>query len=71
MTADQPVLRITSGRPTPAELAAVTAVLLAIAGSMPSGVAPGRAIGGWADPTLRLRRLPPAAPGAWRASAWA
>ena len=66
----EPVLSITSGTPTPEELAAVTVLLLAIARSQASGSPPVQQVGGWADPALRLRRPLPPGPGAWRASAW-
>jgi Acyl-CoA carboxylase epsilon subunit len=68
MTADQPSFAITSGNPTPEELAAVTVLLLTAARS--SGGEPVPQVGGWADPALRLRRPLPPGPGAWRASAW-
>ncbi len=71
MSTDQPLLRITSGHPTPDEVAAVTAVLLAVARSRTPGTEPVHPAGGWADPALRLRRPLPAGPGAWRASVWA
>jgi hypothetical protein len=70
VTAAEPVFQISSGHPTPDELAAVTAVLLAIARSRTSGAQPVHPVGGWADPALRLRRPLPPGPGAWRASAF-
>lgn len=70
MTAAEPVLQITSGHPTPDELAAVTVLLLAITRSRTSGARPAQPVGGWADPALRLRRPLPLGPGAWRASTW-
>ena len=70
MTADQPVLQVTSGNPTPEELTALTLLLLAVAGSQAAGGQPVRQVGGWADPALRLRRPLPPGPGAWRASSW-
>ena len=66
----EPVLSITSGTPTPEELAAVTVLLLAIAAGQAGSPQPAQQIGGWADPALRLRRPLPPGPGAWRASAW-
>jgi hypothetical protein len=66
----EPAFRITAGNPTADELAAVTALLLAIARSRTSGPPPAHQVGGWADPALRLRRPLPPGPGAWRASAW-
>jgi hypothetical protein len=71
MTAAEPMFAITAGNPTPDELAAVTAVLLAIARSRPSGGQPAQQVSAWAHPALRLRRPLPPGPGAWRASAWA
>ncbi|HEX8093422.1 acyl-CoA carboxylase subunit epsilon [Jatrophihabitans sp.] len=70
LSATGPVIQVTSGTPTADELAAVTVVLLGIAGSQASGAQPVRQVGGWADPALRLRRPLPPGPGAWRASAW-
>ena len=70
MTAAEPVIQITSGHPTPDELAAVTVLLLSITRSQGSGAQPAQPVGGWADPALRLRRPLPAGPGAWRASTW-
>jgi hypothetical protein len=71
VTATEPLFQITGGHPTPDELAAVTALLLAIARSRTSAARPVQPVGGWADPALRLRRPLPPGPGAWRASAWA
>lgn len=59
---------VTAGNPTDEELAAVTALLLAIART--PAAPPVHQVGGWADPALRLRRPLPPGPGAWRASAW-
>ena len=71
MSSTDPAFAITSGSPTPEELAAVTVLLLAIARSRASGTHPvQQQVGGWADPALRLRRPLPPGPGAWRASAW-
>jgi hypothetical protein len=70
VNADQLAFAVTSGNPTPDELAAVTVVLLAARSRTSSGVEPARQVGGWADPALRLRRPLPPGPGAWRASAW-
>ena len=70
-TADEgtetPLLRIVSGEPTAAELAALTVVLTALAGT---AEAPEQPAGGWADLSLRIRRMPAPGPGAWRNSAW-
>jgi hypothetical protein len=71
VTGTEPLIQITAGEPTPDELAAVTAVLLAVTRSRTSGTRPAQQpVGGWADPALRLRRPLPPGPGAWRASAW-
>lgn len=70
MNADQPDFAITSGNPTPEEVAAVTVLLLSIARSRTAGGQPPQQVGGWADPALRLRRPLPPGPGAWRASSW-
>jgi hypothetical protein len=65
----QPFLRVVSGNPTPAELAAVTVLLTARARAAAAPEDPAPA-GGWSDLTLRIRRMPPPGPGAWRNSAW-
>jgi len=65
-----PAFRITVGNPTADELAAVTALLLAISRSRAAAGQSAQPVGGWADPALRLRRPLPPGPGAWRASAW-
>jgi hypothetical protein len=70
VSATEPVFQITSGAPTPEETAAVTVLLLALAGARAAGPQPAQQVGGWADPALRLRRPLPPGPGAWRASAW-
>ncbi|MGI8667688.1 MAG: acyl-CoA carboxylase epsilon subunit [Jatrophihabitans sp.] len=59
-------LRIVSGTPDPAELAALATVLAARAGAEPAD--PAEPAGGWSDLSLRLHRSPPAGPGAWRNS---
>jgi hypothetical protein len=68
-----PVVTVTRGEPTPAELAAVLAVLYAVAAnrgaSAPAG--PARPRSAWMDRSRVRRTLPPPGPGAWRASAWA
>jgi len=66
----EPMFQITSGTPTPEEVAAVTVLLLAVARSAGPSAPPPRPVGGWTDPALRLRRPLPPGPGAWRASAW-
>ena len=69
MTDQEPFLRVVSGNPTPAELAAVTVLLTALtrAGGPAEQPAPAS---GWSDLSLRIRRMPPPGPGAWRNSAW-
>ncbi|HEX4700901.1 MAG TPA: acyl-CoA carboxylase subunit epsilon [Pseudonocardiaceae bacterium] len=67
MTDDRPVLRVVHGSPDDAELAALTAVVLAVANgsaSVDEPAPPSR----WAD---RAALMPPhvhPGPGAWRAS---
>jgi hypothetical protein len=63
-----PVLRIVSGNPTDAELAAVTAVLLSLAAT--DAAEGSNRPTGWSDLSLRLRRPLPAGPDAWRNSRW-
>jgi hypothetical protein len=74
LSSPEPEFQITSGHPTADELAAVTALLLAIGRCRGAGgqqAQPSQPVGGWADPARRLRRPLPPGPGAWRASAWA
>jgi hypothetical protein len=65
---DPPVVRVVRGNPTPEEVAALVAVLVAIGGSSaPEETRPAR---GWSSPAARLRS--PAygtRAGGWRASA--
>jgi len=64
-----PVISVVHGRPTPTELAAVVAVLLAAGsagGSAPT--APARS-SAWADRARAWRVLPRPGPQGWRASA--
>ncbi|MFL6164211.1 MAG: acyl-CoA carboxylase subunit epsilon [Jatrophihabitantaceae bacterium] len=65
---NEPFLRIVSGDPSPAELAAVTVVLTALARGGARSDLP--TAGGWSDLSLRIRRVPAPGPGAWRNSAW-
>lgn len=65
---DQPLLKVVTGRPSDDELAALTAVVLALAGAE-SAKEPVRP-GGWSDLSLRLRRPLPHGPNAWRDSRW-
>jgi len=69
VSADQnpPLLEVVAGSPSDDELAALTAVVLALAGSSSDG--PTRP-GGWSDLSLRLRRPLPHGPNAWRDSRW-
>jgi Acyl-CoA carboxylase epsilon subunit len=67
-----PVVTVTRGEPTPAELAAVLAVLYAVAaGRATSAPAAARPRSAWTEHSRVRRTLPPPGPGAWRASAWA
>jgi hypothetical protein len=67
--ASRPVLRIVSGNPSDAELAAVTSVLAAVASAARAGAA-ASGTSAWSDLSLRLRRPLPAGPGAWQNSRW-
>jgi Acyl-CoA carboxylase epsilon subunit len=63
----RPLFRIVKGEPTPEELAALVAVMVAR-----SQVAPPpspRRKSHWAAPHRRMRRMGQPGPGAWRASA--
>jgi hypothetical protein len=61
-------LRIVRGRPTPEELAALTALVAAASQSeQPGAEAPRR--GRWNDPAHAHRRYWPTGPGGWRAAA--
>jgi Acyl-CoA carboxylase epsilon subunit len=66
-----PVLTVVHGKPTPAELAAVVAVLLAARGAGRTGGsatdAARRSL--WAEHAPVRNQLPRPGPGAWRASA--
>ena len=64
----QPLLKVVSGQPSDDELAALTAVVLALAGDGTSEKQAGA--GGWSDLSLRLRRPLPHGPNAWRDSRW-
>ena len=61
----KPLLRIVSGNPTAAEVAALVAVLAASGGGEPP--AP-RRTPAWAHPARLVRATPPHGPGGWRAS---
>jgi len=66
---EEPFLQVVSGHPTPAELAAVTVLLTALTRAGGGSEQPART-GGWSNLSLRIRRMPPPGPGAWRNSAW-
>jgi hypothetical protein len=63
-----PLVTVTRGRPTAAELAAVVAVLLAAGPASAPPASPARPAA-WANRSRVLSQLPPFGPGAWRASA--
>jgi len=66
--AGQPFLRVVRGEPTPEELAALVAVLMARSGVPEAApVAPARS--GWSDRSRQLRGSLSRGPGAWRRSA--
>ena len=65
---NQPLLRVVAGQPDDDELAALTAVVLALAGDESSDKQGGT--GSWSDLSLRLRRPLPHGPNAWRDSRW-
>ncbi len=66
--ADRPLLRVVRGEPDPAELAALTTVVLAAANAAaPRSGAPSRP-SVWADRSALVRRPLHPGPGAWRAS---
>ena len=65
-----PLITVTHGRPTPAEIAAVVAVLLATSASRASNAAPGTPLSShWADRSRAVLAPPRPGRGAWRASA--
>ena len=66
-SAEEPLLRVVRGAPDAAELAALTAVLLALPRAPEPAVATPRS--SWASPARAIRRHPGAGPGGWRASA--
>jgi len=63
----EPVLRVVRGNPTPEEIAALVAVLVARRGDGGAEPAPSRSA--WADRSRALRRPLYPGPGAWRCSA--
>ena len=65
------LFRVVRGRPSDAEIAALTVVLAAAApGAAASETGRPRPRSHWADPAARLRTPLHPGPGAWRASAW-
>jgi Acyl-CoA carboxylase epsilon subunit len=69
--AEPPALSIVAGYPTPAETAAVTVVLTAVASAAAAGTQPDPAghRSAWSDRSRLLRPAVSPGPGAWRASA--
>ena len=66
----QPVITVTRGRPTHAEIAAVVAVLLsARAAATPKPAAPAAPPSRWAEGRRTRTALPRPGPHSWRASA--
>lgn len=67
---DPPVLRVVSGEPDPAELAALVAVLTARASA--AADPPVGPTSAWGDRSRAVRAgpAPEHGPGAWRASGW-
>ena len=63
------LFRVVRGKPTDAELAALTVVLAAVA-TTPRGEARPVVRSAWNDPAARVRRPLAAGPGAWRTSFW-
>ncbi len=64
-----PVITVIRGRPTPAELAAVVAVLLAAAASAPETAPAAARSSVWAEHFWTRHDLPRPGPRSWRASA--
>jgi hypothetical protein len=64
-----PLVTVTRGRPTAAELAAVVAVLLAAGPAGAAAPPPPARPSAWANRARVLSQLPPFGLGAWRASA--
>ncbi|SDX49757.1 Acyl-CoA carboxylase epsilon subunit [Modestobacter sp. DSM 44400] len=61
-----PLLRVVTGEPTPAELAALTAVVAALSQRRPRRRP--TPVGGWAERGDAVRRPLQAGPGGWRAA---
>jgi Acyl-CoA carboxylase epsilon subunit len=64
-----PRIAVTRGRPTPAELAAVLAVVFASAQAPPPAPAGMQRPSGWTRGARLRSALPPSGPRAWRTSA--
>jgi hypothetical protein len=64
VAAERPLLRVVHGTPSPAELAALVAVVTAMAAGGESGAEPPRS--SWSAPHRMMRA--PLTPGGWRAS---
>ena len=62
---DRPVLRVVKGDPTPAEVAALVAVVAALGAASTPGAASGRRPSAWGSPHRRLRAP---LPSDWRSS---
>ncbi len=61
-------LRVTSGNPTPEEIAAILAVLMAAGGNLAGGNLAGGASDRWADRERLMPQHWAPGPGAWRTS---
>ena len=71
VAAGAPVLRVVSGDPSAAELAALVAALAAVAAAGGEGAgAPTRPTSQWAHPARAVGMPPRPAPHAWRAASW-
>jgi Acyl-CoA carboxylase epsilon subunit len=68
-TSPAPVVSVTRGQPTAAELAAVVAVLLAAAAARPATAPPGPRRSVWAGSARTRGALPPPGLRSWRTSA--
>ncbi|HEY3611590.1 MAG TPA: acyl-CoA carboxylase subunit epsilon [Pseudonocardiaceae bacterium] len=69
MSDGKPLLRVVRGEPDDAELAALTAVVLGVAGSRSAVAGPEPvARSQWAGRAVLVRRALSVGPGAWRAS---
>jgi hypothetical protein len=66
---ERPRLRVVRGEPSEEELAALTAVVLAVSAGEGDNPPPSARPSAWADRSVLLRRAPHPGPGAWRASA--